>query len=423
MRLIVNKKIKFFMSKCYHLLNNERNFSSSARGIILGIETSCDDTGCAIVDTEGNVLGEALHSQHLIHLNNGGIIPPIAQDLHRKNIENVVSEAVNAANIHFREIDAIATTVKPGLPLSLKIGTTYGKYLCRLHKKPFIPIHHMEAHALTARMHDKSIEFPFLVLLISGGHCLLAVAKKVDKFLLLGEGKDDAPGEAFDKLARRMKLKNIPEYSQLCGGQAIEKAALKADDPLRYKFTIPLLQYKDCNFSFSGIKNQLLLQLFSEEKEENVPPDGVIPGVSNLCAGLQLVMTRHLCHRVQRGMEYVARKGIIPPNKQTLVVSGGAACNNFIATGLQMVCDELGYKMVRPPPKLCTDNGVMIAWNGVERWKENIGVFEDFEHIDIEKCSPLGERLIEEVTNESISCKWVKLSKLNLPQSRWNTTD
>ncbi|KAJ8916308.1 hypothetical protein NQ315_016449 [Exocentrus adspersus] len=308
----------------------------------------------------------------------------------------------------------------PGLPLSLKIGTMYGKHLCRLHKKPFIPIHHMEAHALTARMHDKSIQFPFLVLLISGGHCLVAVAEKVDKFLLLGEGLDDAPGEAFDKMARRMKLKNLPEYSELCGGRAIELAATKANNPLQYKFTIPLLQYKDCNFSLSGVKNQLLLQLVKEEQEQKVPADGVIPGVNNMCAGFQLVVTRHLCHRVQRAMEYVTRKGIIPPDKQTLVVSGGAACNNFIATGLQIVCDELGYKMVRPPPKLCTDNGVMIAWNGVERWKENIGVLEDFEDVDIEKSSPLGESLIEDVTKENISCKWVRLRKLNLPQSEWN---
>ncbi|CAG9838681.1 unnamed protein product [Diabrotica balteata] len=400
------------------ILNSIKNFRSysSKRGVILGIETSCDDTGCAIVDTDGNILGEALNSQHLIHLNNGGIIPPIAQDLHRKNIEKVVTKAIQNANISFADIDAIATTVKPGLPLSLLIGTKYGKHLCRKYNKPFMPIHHMEAHALTARMHDKSIEFPFLVLLISGGHCLLVVAESVDKFLLLGETIDDAPGETFDKMARRMKLKNIPKYSTLSGGQAIELAATKADNPLAYKFTIPLLMYKNCNFSFAGIKNQLLLQLQREEKEKEVPADGIIPGVDNLCASFQLVVTRHICHRVQRAMEYVFMKKLIPPDKQTLVVSGGAACNNFIAKGLSMVCDEVGYKLVRPPPKLCTDNGVMIAWNGVERWKENIGVYKNFEHIDIEKSAPLGESLIEDVEREQISCTWVKLTKLNYPQ-------
>jgi N6-L-threonylcarbamoyladenine synthase len=146
----------------------------------------------------------------------------------------------------------------------------YGKYLCQLYNKPFIPIHHMEAHALTARMYDKTLQFPFLVLLISGGHCLLAVAKDVDKFLLLGTSLDDAPGEAFDKVARRMKLRNLPEYSQLSGGQAVELAASKAEDPLQFKFTIPLLHYKDCNFSMAGLKTQCHRHLLVEEEKHSM---------------------------------------------------------------------------------------------------------------------------------------------------------
>lgn len=393
---------------------------SGRTGIILGIETSCDDTGCGIVNTNGEILGEALHSQHITHLNNGGIIPPIASDLHRRNIEQVVDNALHLANISVSDVDAIAATVKPGLPLSLLIGTKYGKYLCKKYQKPFIPIHHMEAHALTARMVNKSLEFPFLVLLISGGHCLLAVAEKVDKFLLLGDSIDDAPGEAFDKMARRLKLKNIPEYSTLSGGQAMELAASKADNPLEYNFNPPMLHYKDCTFSFAGIKNVCLRHILQEEKVKDLPPDAVIPGVNNLCAGFLLVVTRHLCHRLQRGMEYVARRKLIPLDKQTLVVSGGVACNNFIAQGLQMVCDSLGYTLIRPPPKLCTDNGIMIAWNGVERWKENAGVYENFDNIEIEKTCPLGIRLVEDVAKENISCKWVKLTMLSKPESEWD---
>ncbi|CAH1998374.1 unnamed protein product [Acanthoscelides obtectus] len=167
-------------------------------------------------------------------------------------------------------------------------------------------------------------------------------------------------------MARRMKLKNLPDYSTLSGGQAFELAAQKADNPLQYSFTTPLLQYKNCNFSFAGLKNQLQRQLIREEREKDIPADGVIPGIHNLCAGFQLAITRHLCHRLQRGMDYVERKNMIQSDNRILVVSGGVACNNFIAEGLRMVCDELGYRMVRPPPKLCTDNGVMIAWNGVE---------------------------------------------------------
>lgn len=406
-------------SNAHKVKNDFTKVLYSKRAVILGIETSCDDTGCGIVNTDGEILGEALHSQHLTHLKNGGIIPPLASDLHRNNIEKVVDNALQSANMSVNDIDAIATTVKPGLPLSLVIGAKYGKYLCKKYNKPFIPIHHMEAHALTARMCDKSLKFPFLVLLISGGHCLLAVAEKVDQFLLLGESIDDAPGEAFDKMARRLKLRNLPEYSTLSGGQAMELAATKADNPLEYKFNIPMLQYKDCTFSFAGIKNVCLRHILNEEKTKDLPPDAVIPGVNNLCAGFLLVATRHLCHRLQRGMEYVARKNLIPPDNQTLVVSGGVACNNFIAEGIQMVCDNLEYKLVRPPPKLCTDNGIMIAWNGVERWQATAGIYKDFDDIEIQKNCPLGRRLIEDVAKEHISCKWVKLTKLSKPQSEW----
>ncbi|XP_063901393.1 tRNA N6-adenosine threonylcarbamoyltransferase, mitochondrial-like [Zophobas morio] len=399
------------------ILKRSHSFKNlNTNAIVLGIETSCDDTGCAVVDTNGSILGEALHSQQLFHLANGGIIPPFAQDLHRQNIENVVNTAIEQANIRFEDLHAIATTVKPGLPLSLTIGMKYGKYLCWRYNKPFIPIHHMEAHALTARMHNKHVTFPFLVLLISGGHCLLAVAQDIDKFLLLGTTLDDAPGEAFDKVSRRMKLRNIAEYSQLSGGQAIELAASKASDVLQFKFTTPLLQYKNCNFSMAGLKTQVQRHILTEEKKHDVQPDGVIPHINNLCAGFQLGVTRHLCQRVQRGMTFVKRENIIPKSKQTLVVSGGVACNNFIAKGLQLVCDEMEYYLVRPPPKLCTDNGVMIAWNGIERWRANLGILHDFLDVQIESSSPLGVSLIQDVIKHNISCKWTKLTELTQPR-------
>ncbi|XP_060518694.1 tRNA N6-adenosine threonylcarbamoyltransferase, mitochondrial isoform X2 [Cylas formicarius] len=368
----------------------------TSRQVILGIETSCDDTGCALVDSTGNLLGEALHSQHLVHLNNGGIIPPIAWNLHRKNIEKTVNVAMENANLTFDKVSAIAVTVKPGLPMSLSVGTKYAKYLCNKYKKPIIPVHHMKAHALTARMFDRSLTFPFLVLLISGGHCLLAIAQSIEDFLLLGESIDDAPGEAFDKMARRLKLKNLPQYSTLSGGAAIEIAASRADDPLQYNFKEPMSQYKDCNFSMAGIKTQFVRHVEKEEADLELAPDSIIPGANNLCAAFLLVMTRHLCHRLQRGIEYISRKGLIPPENQTLVVSGGAACNNFINEGLRIVCEELGYKLLRPPPKLCTDNGVMIAWNGVERWNAKIGVLDKYDDVDVERSSPLGQSLIDD---------------------------
>ncbi|XP_022902263.2 tRNA N6-adenosine threonylcarbamoyltransferase, mitochondrial [Onthophagus taurus] len=402
--------------KSYNYFNKQLIRRFFSRQLILGIETSCDDTGCAIVDEKGNILGEALHSQQQIHLDNGGIIPPIAQDLHRKNIEKVVWDALDNAALRIDDVNAIAVTVKPGLPMSLEIGTKYSKYLCRQHNKPLIPIHHMQAHALTARM-IKKINFPFLVLLISGGHCLLALVKDVETFLLLGDCQNDAPGEAFDKTARRLKLKNIPEFSKMSGGQAIEVAASKCTDPGRFQLSVPLQHYKDCNFSLAGTKTQVLRAIQREEKQYGVPPDGIIPHAYDLSASFLLIVTRHLCQRVQRGMEYLNRKDMMG-EKKTLVVSGGAACNNFIAKGLQIVCDEMGYDLVRPPKKLCTDNGVMIAWNGMEKWLINSGITTDYDSVFTEKRCDLGPRsLIDDLRNEAISCKWIKLTQLAQPEA------
>ncbi|CAG9127050.1 unnamed protein product [Plutella xylostella] len=254
---------------------------------------------------------------NLIHLRNGGIIPDIAQDLHRANIEPAISGILQEANMTMEDISAIAVTLEPGLPLSLVVGMKYAKHLARRHNKPIIPIHHMEAHALIARK-DQEIPFPFLVLLISGGHCLLAVAQDVDKFLLLGESIDCAPGEIFDKVARRMKLKNIPEYSKMCGGQAIEMAALKATNPQMFKFPLPLADYKDCNFSFNGLKTSVLLQVHRKERDHEIKANNVIPELNDLCAAMLAATSRHLVHRLQRAIEFCHDNNLIPETNKKL---------------------------------------------------------------------------------------------------------
>ncbi|PSN33976.1 putative tRNA N6-adenosine threonylcarbamoyltransferase [Blattella germanica] len=392
-----------------------RSFSRKVSDIVLGIETSCDDTGCAIVDNNGTVLGEALKSQQQIHIKYGGIIPPIARDLHLQNIKTVVEDALEKAKIQISDVDAIATTVKPGLPLSLLVGLNYGKSLSSKFRKPFIPIHHMEAHALTVRMVQK-VDFPFLVLLISGGHCLLAIAKSIDKFLLLGQSLDDAPGEAFDKAARRLKLRNLPEFRNLSGGQAIELAASKSTNPGAFTFPTILAHCRDCNFSVAGLKNKLRKHIITQEEIHGVEGDELIPDVFNLCADFQMAITRHICQRLQRGMEFIALRNLLPEESKTLVVSGGVACNGFIKRALDLVCQDMGYLLAVPPPNLCTDNGIMIAWNGMERWKAQIGIAEDLDSVDIDSKSPFGDNWTEEVTKANIKCKWIKLRSLYDPQ-------
>uniref|UniRef100_A0A1B6DRA7 N(6)-L-threonylcarbamoyladenine synthase n=2 Tax=Clastoptera arizonana TaxID=38151 RepID=A0A1B6DRA7_9HEMI len=404
------KEISWTMSKLVRNVSQQKSGVKTA--IILGIETSCDDTGCAVVDTNGNILGEALHSQQQIHLENGGILPPIARDLHEKYIEKVVKDALQAAKLKLSDVDAIATTVKPGLALSLCVGMLYGKHLSRQANKPFIPIHHMQAHALTVRMVHK-VDFPFLVLLVSGGHCILAVVQSATSFLVLGHSLDDAPGEAMDKAARRLKLRNLPQFSKMCGGQALEKAA-ELGDPLSHEFTTPLTKYRDCNFSYAGIKNQINRLIIHEEEKYNVQGGKILPNVYNICASFQLCVTKHICHRVQRAIEFVKLKQLIPKTNQIMVMSGGVACNSFISRAVGIVCRETKFQLRVPPPHLCTDNGIMIAWNGAEKWSMQKDVYssDNLDDIDIESRCPMGEDMRKKVTDANIKCEWVSLNEL-----------
>ena len=185
--------------------------NSVADKYVLGIETSCDDTGAAVVDNKGNIIGEALDSQTKIHNATGGIIPTVAKELHKENVERIVSEALLDANMTIDEMDAIAITVEPGLIMSLRVGMEYAVSLAKSSGKPLIPIHHMQAHALTARMVEK-VDFPFLVLLASGGHCLLAVAKDIDDFVILGSTVDVSPGDAIDKVGRFLSIYSMVAF-------------------------------------------------------------------------------------------------------------------------------------------------------------------------------------------------------------------
>lgn len=378
---------------------------------ILGIETSCDDTGCAVVNGVGKVLGESLFSQNAIHVRHGGVNPIVAHELHRQNIELAVDQALRRANLHVNDIDAIAVTTRPGLLVSLQVGVKFANYLARIYNKPLIPIHHMEAHALTVRI-TQEIPFPYIVLLISGGHSILAVVTDVNNFILLGESLDNAPGEVLDKVARRMKLKNVPEYSKLAGGRAVELAANNAKNIDLFKFPISLARNRDCNFSFSGLKDSLVRKLLQKEIEHGIAGDGIIPEFRDLCAAFQIAIAEHLVHRTERAILFCEKMNLVDRNNRNIVVSGGVASNNFIFKSIDYLSRKLGYNAYRPPSNLCTDNGVMIAWNGMEKLKEGCNVLSKINLEDIEPKAAVGKNFISQVKAANLPVKVTRLKTL-----------
>lgn len=390
---------KFYLRVFNHSFKYfERNYRT-----VLGIETSCDDTGAAIVDEFGNVCGDVLYSQLQFHLDNGGIIPHLAKSLHENQINHVINKTLEKSGLNLQDISAIATTVKPGLLHSLLVGFKHSKILIEKYKKPFIPIHHMEAHALVVRM-TELVNFPFLVLLASGGHCQIAVVKEVDKFLLLGNCLDNPPGEALDKIARRLKLKNLPECSSMYGGEAIEYLA-KSGNPNAYDFTLPLYKFRSCDFSFSGLNVQAIRLIIKLEEENNIEADGLIPNIADFCASVLHAFTKQLIRQVQRAIIFCENKNLIPKERRTLVFSGGVACNTYIRTALRKLCAHSGWKFSCPPPKLCNDNGIMIAWNGMEHLKAGTRITENIEEINVITKCPLGIDISKEVIDENIKVK------------------
>ncbi|KAM9631466.1 tRNA N6-adenosine threonylcarbamoyltransferase, mitochondrial isoform 1-T3 [Morphnus guianensis] len=386
--------------------SSARSGKQHLRKLVLGIETSCDDTGAAVVDDAGNVLGEALHCQKEVHLQAGGIIPVVAQQLHRENIEQVVKEALSVSGVSVHELAAIATTVKPGLALSLEVGLQYSLNLVNKYEKPFIPIHHMEAHALTIRL-THHVEFPFLVLLLSGGHCILAVAQGVSDFLLLGQSIDIAPGDMLDKVARRLSLRKHPECHSMAGGKAIEHLA-QTGDWQQHTFRLPMQQYRNCDFSFSGLQNLANKAIIQKEKEEGIQEGEILSCVKDIAAAVQHAVAVHIIQRTYRAMLFCIKNSILSSKNATLVVSGGVASNQYIRKGLQTLADANDFAFLCPPPRLCTDNGVMIAWNGVERLRAGLGVLHSTDGIRYEPKAPLGIDISKRVEEDSIKVPKLK---------------
>lgn len=325
---------------------------------LLGLESSCDDTAAAVVrHTPGQrpeVLSSVVAGQTELHADFGGVVPEIAARAHAEKLDICVEEALLQADLYLRELDGIAVTAGPGLIGGVVAGVMCAKGLAAGSGLPLIGVNHLAGHALTPRLTDQT-EFPYLMLLVSGGHCQFLIAKGPEEFSRLGGTVDDAPGEAFDKTA---KLLGLPQP----GGPSVEAEALKGN-PKRFKLPRPLLDRHGCDMSFSGLKTALL-----RERDRLIVEHGGLrrSDRADLCAGFQTAVADVLAEKSRRALiEYMT----LAPKTPTLAVAGGVAANMSIRSALETVCDQTNAAFLAPPLALCTDNAAMIAWAGIERFR------------------------------------------------------
>ena len=327
--------------------------TGQAQAKILGIETSCDETAAAVVLRDsrgaGQIVSNIVRSQIAEHAPFGGVVPELAARSHVIHLDGLIKKALVEADVTLADVDAIAATAGPGLIGGVLVGLTTAKALSAASGKPLIAVNHLEGHALTARLTD-GIAFPYLMLLVSGGHSQYVLIEGIGRYTRWGTTIDDALGEAFDKVA---KLLGLP-YP---GGPEVEKLAA-IGDPKRFAFPRPLLKEKRLDFSFSGLKTAV--RLAAEKVAPLTNTD-----VADICASFQAAITDIIFARTRAALSrFAAERPDAPPQ---LVVAGGVAANAAIGATLQAAAEEHGARLVIPPPKLCTDNGAMIAWAGAER--------------------------------------------------------
>lgn len=316
---------------------------------ILGIETSCDETAVAVVTDDKRILSHVLLSQLKEHAPYGGVVPEIAARAHMESLERLIRQAMKEADLaDYNELDGIAVTAGPGLIGGVIVGVMLAKGIAAVTGLPIIAVNHLEGHALTVRLTD-DVTFPFMLLLVSGGHCQILSVKGVGNYNRLGSTLDDALGEAFDKVAKMLKL-GYP------GGPIVEKRALSGN-PRRFSFPTPLKGREGCDFSFSGLKTAV-------KKEVDALKTPSDQDIADICASFQFCVGEILQDRLKNAFTMFKRQH---RNANTLVVAGGVAANQYLRGILEQVTDQHGFCLKAPPLKLCTDNGVMIAWAGIER--------------------------------------------------------
>ena len=320
--------------------------------VILGIETTCDETAAAVVtrddDDSGRILSNVVLSQVSEHAEYGGVVPEIAARAHVEALDHIIAKAMAEANCSFGTLDGVAAAAGPGLIGGLIVGLTTAKAIALVHNKPLMAVNHLEAHALTARL-TEGTPFPYCLFLASGGHTQILAVRGVGDYLRLGGTVDDAIGEAFDKTAKLLGL-GYP------GGPLVEKEAVNGD-AARFALPRPMSGRHDADFSLSGLKTALRL-----EAEKIAPLSN--QDVADLCASFQQAVVDVVMDRLRSGLR-MFRDRIGAPT--ALVCAGGVAANQAIRKVLHRIAFEAGTELVAPPPALCTDNGAMIAWAGAER--------------------------------------------------------
>ncbi len=319
--------------------------------VVLGIESSCDETAAALVADDRRILSNVIAQQLEEHRPFGGVVPEVAARAHLDRMDKVIAHALAQSGLEAAEIDAVAATGGPGLIGGVIVGVMTAKALSLAWRKPFLAVNHLEGHALTVRLTD-GIDFPYLLLLVSGGHCQLLVVEALGRYRRLGTTIDDAAGEAFDKAAKLLDL-GFP------GGPAIEAWAARARAPYA-ELPRPMLGRAVLDFSFSGLKTALRMALEARggagKLDEGARAD--------FAAGFEMAVVESLADRTRRALTLALE---MRPDLKALVAACGVAANRRLRDSLHVIALDAGIPLVVPPPALCTDNAVMIAWAGIER--------------------------------------------------------
>ena len=329
---------------------------------ILGIETSCDETAVSIIQENGSdkplILSNVVSSQVEVHREFGGVVPELAARSHIEKINLIAKKAIDESKIKIKEVDAVAATAGPGLIVCLSVGLNFGKTIALSLKKPFIAVNHLEGHALSPKLNSE-INYPYLLLLISGGHTQFLSVKGLGKYKRLGTTIDDALGEAFDKTAKMLGI-------EFPGGPKIEEYAKKGN-PNKYELPKPIFHKGGCNLSFAGLKTAVL-RIVKKIKTKQEKYD--------LAASFQKTIEEILYKKSK--VAFKEFKNLNQKNENVFVIAGGVAANKNIRTVLENLCAEEKFEAIFPPINLCGDNAAMIAMVGLEKFK--LKKFSDLDH-------------------------------------------